>query len=216
MEEFKNCVPSKVRTYLDEKKADTLSQAAKLADDYVLTHKNSFNQRPVGFSQRSDNHVRPNNHNGKRTPRNLSQNSRNGNRTIFYLAGPECNHCRKKGHVMADCWYLKGSGQNSNATRPNMLVANTQPQAKMSQSLVKRGTPSRPTDEYTPFISKATVSTPGVVGIQIPIVVLRDTGVSQSLLLKDKLPQEANTYTGSDVFLQGVDLEVMSVPLHRM
>ena len=60
------------------------------------------------------------------------------------------------------------------------------------------------------------MSTPGVVGTQIPIVVLRDTGVSQSLLLKDKLPWEANTYTGSDVFLQGVDLEVMSVPLHRM
>ena len=63
-------------------------------------------------------------------------------------------------------------------------VANTQPQAKMSQSLVKRGTPSRPTDEYTPFISKVTVSTPGVVGTQTPIAVLRDTGASQSLLLK--------------------------------
>ena len=43
-----------------------------LADDYVLTHKNSFDQRPVGSSQRSDNHVRPNNHNGKGTPRNPS------------------------------------------------------------------------------------------------------------------------------------------------
>ena len=77
---------------------------------------------------------------------------------------------------------------------------------------MKRGTPSRPTDEYTPFISKATVSTPGVVSTQIPIAILRDTGASQSLLLKDKLPQETNTYTGSDVLLQGVDLEVMSVP----
>ena len=43
-----------------------------------------------------------------------------------------------------------------------------------------------------------------------------DTGASQSLLLKDKLPREANTYTGSNVLLQGVDLEVMSVPLHRI
>ena len=214
VEEFKNCVPSEVRTYLDEKKADTLSQAAKLADDYVLTHKN-FNQRLVGSSQRSDNHVRPNNHNGKGNPRNLPQNPRNRNRTTSYPAGPECYHCRKKGHVMADCWYLKESGQNSNGTRPNMLVANVQPQAKMSQSLVKRGTHSRPTDEYIPFISRATVSTPGVVGTQTPIVVLRDNGVNQSLLLKDKLPREANTYTGSDV-LQGVDLEVMSVPLHQI
>ena len=85
VEEFKKCVPSKVRTYLDEKKTDTLSQAAKLADNYVLTHKNSFNQRPVGSSQRSDNHVRPNNHNGKGTPRNLPQNPRNGNRTTYLL-----------------------------------------------------------------------------------------------------------------------------------
>ena len=85
-------------------------------DDYVLIHKNSFNQRPVGSSQRSDNHVRPNNHNGKGTPRNLPQNPRNGNRAASYPAGPECYHCRKKGHAMADCWYLKGLGQNSNAT----------------------------------------------------------------------------------------------------
>jgi len=49
-------------------------------------------------------------------------------------------------------------------------------------------------------------------GTQTPIVVLQDTGASQSLLLKDKLPREANTYIGSDVLLQGVDLEVMSVP----
>ena len=56
------------------------------------------------------------------------------------------------------------------------------------------------------------MSTLGVVGTQTPIVVLQDTGASQSLLLKDKLPQETNTYTGSDVLLQGVDLEVMSVP----
>ena len=60
------------------------------------------------------------------------------------------------------------------------------------------------------------MSTPGVVGTQTPIVVLRDTGASQSLLLEDKLPREANTYTGSDVLLQGVDLEVMSVPVHRI
>jgi len=75
VEEFKNCVPSEVRTYLDEKKADTLSQAAILADNYVLTYKNSFNHRPVGSSQKSDSHVRPNNYNFKGTPRNGPQSS---------------------------------------------------------------------------------------------------------------------------------------------
>jgi len=38
IEEFKKCLPNEVKTYLDEKKAEMLSQAATLADDYVLTH----------------------------------------------------------------------------------------------------------------------------------------------------------------------------------
>ena len=118
---------------------------------------------------------------------------------------------------MADCWYLKGSGQNASVARANMLVANAQPsQVTNFEPPVKTTIPSRPADEYTPFISKATVSIPGLVGAQTPVVVMRDTGASQSLLLKDKLPQEANTYTGSDVLIQGVDLEVMNIPLHRI
>ena len=40
IEEFKNCLPGEVRTYLDERKAVTLNQAAVLADNYILTHKN--------------------------------------------------------------------------------------------------------------------------------------------------------------------------------
>jgi len=173
-----------VRTYLDEKKADTLSQAAILADDYVLTHKNSFNHRPVGSSQMSDSHVRPNNYNFKGTPINGPQSSRSGNKMASFPTGPECYHCRKKGHVMADCWYLNSSGHNNSATRSNMLVANAQPQELRSQPPVETSTASRPNDEYTPFISTATASSPGSRGVRTPIVILRDTGASQ------KLPQD--------------------------
>ena len=41
IEEFKKCLPGEVKTYLDEKKVETLSQAGVLADDYVLTHKST-------------------------------------------------------------------------------------------------------------------------------------------------------------------------------
>ena len=44
VEVFKNCVPCEVKTYLDEKKADVLKEAAVLADNYVLTHKGTFGQ----------------------------------------------------------------------------------------------------------------------------------------------------------------------------
>ena len=39
VEEFKKCLQSDVKMYLDEQKADNLHQAAVLADNYSLTHK---------------------------------------------------------------------------------------------------------------------------------------------------------------------------------
>ena len=38
LEEFKSCVPVKVKTYLEEQKVEELQRAATLADDYKLTH----------------------------------------------------------------------------------------------------------------------------------------------------------------------------------
>ena len=39
VEEFKRCIQSDVKTFLDEKQIETLEEAARLADDYYLTHK---------------------------------------------------------------------------------------------------------------------------------------------------------------------------------
>ena len=40
LEEFKNCLPSEIKTYIEEQKTATLRQAAVQSDDY--THKTSF------------------------------------------------------------------------------------------------------------------------------------------------------------------------------
>ena len=42
VEEFKRCINSAVKSFLDEKEVETLEKAARLADDYTLTHKVSF------------------------------------------------------------------------------------------------------------------------------------------------------------------------------
>ena len=39
VEEFKRCINSDVKSFLDEKEIETLEKAARLADDYTLTHK---------------------------------------------------------------------------------------------------------------------------------------------------------------------------------
>ena len=42
IEEFKNCLPNEVKTYLDKNKVETLHRAATLADNYTLTHQKVF------------------------------------------------------------------------------------------------------------------------------------------------------------------------------
>ena len=42
VEEFKRCINSDVKSFLDEKEVGTLEKAARLSDDYTLTHKVSF------------------------------------------------------------------------------------------------------------------------------------------------------------------------------
>ena len=42
LEEFKSCLTPQMKTYLDERKVDGLSQTTVLADDYSLTHKNNI------------------------------------------------------------------------------------------------------------------------------------------------------------------------------
>lgn len=44
LEQFKNSVPSRVAVYVSEQKAQTVTKAAMLADDYVLMHKRTFDQ----------------------------------------------------------------------------------------------------------------------------------------------------------------------------
>ena len=46
VEEFKWCINSDVRAFLNKKEVENLDVAARLADDYSLTHKASFVTKP--------------------------------------------------------------------------------------------------------------------------------------------------------------------------
>ena len=46
LEEFKNCVPEAVATYLSEQRVTEVGDAVVLADEYVLAHKAIFNDKP--------------------------------------------------------------------------------------------------------------------------------------------------------------------------
>lgn len=65
----------------------------------------------------------------------------------------------------------------------------------------------------SPFVSKGFVCLEGSTE-KVPINVLRDTGATQSLMLDSVLPFSDQTSAGVSVLLQGVEMGVISVPLH--
>lgn len=188
LEQFKNSVPARIATYINEQKADTPAKAAELADDYILTHKSSFEfrKRDEMFEDKID-----------RTSRNSSL---------------ICNYCRGKGHWKNECPVLKAKGKGGKAPRvkPAVLVAPVLNPVNSSAE----GFPTEDGD-YSPFITYGHVS---IVGeeTKVPVTILRDTGASESFNLQDVLPFSSLSDTGTSVLIRGIGLNVLSVPLHKI
>ena len=100
VEEFKRCINSDIKSFLDEKQVETLEAAARFADDYALTHKVSFinksnpSRRPF-FPQSGSKHS-PSNPSGSHsqtfTPKPKSSGE---NEDQNPLSQPICNYCKK-------------------------------------------------------------------------------------------------------------------------
>ena len=69
-------------------------------------------------------------------------------------------------------------------------------------------------EEFKPFVSEGFVSLEGCSS-QVPIKILRDTGATQSLLLKGVLSLSVSTSTGESVIAQGVEAGCVNVHLHN-
>ena len=96
VEEFKSCLPSNIKTYIDEQKADSLQQAAVLADDYSLTHHGSF-----ATSGGSQNKSTPNDANHRKFRNDEFQATSKGEDFQRGLrrgapGGPICNYCKRR------------------------------------------------------------------------------------------------------------------------
>ena len=200
IEEFKKCISSDVRTYLDEKKVQQLSQAAVLADDYALTHKTSF----IQSKQSSDSQSKPSANN--RSQNNSRYNSGKSNSGII------CSYCKKSGHLMVNCFKLQNKrqkdGNSSSPSKPVQLA--TKSEIGSMPEVVKSMQNS-----YQPFITEGHVSL-SETSKPVSIKILRDTGASQTLILSGTVPLSDNSYTGQNVLLQGVGPEVLEVPLHKV
>ncbi|XP_058260273.1 uncharacterized protein LOC131362376 [Hemibagrus wyckioides] len=185
LEDFKSCLPERVVVYLNEQKVSSLSHAAVLADEFVLTHKNVFTPTRLEKTQSAP-YAQANR--SKSTPAREER---------------ECFYCHKKGHVIADCSVLKRK-QHPQAKSVGFLKTQT----------TVNTADKRIDDSYRPFILAGLISLSGSPEDQIKVKMLRDTGAMQSFIVADKLQLSDDTFCGSSVIVQGIEMSCIKAPLH--
>ena len=224
VEEFKRCINSDIKSFLDEKQVETLEAAARLADDYGLTHKVSFinksnpSRRP--FFPHSGSKHSPSNPPGYSQTITPKPKPSGENKDQNPLSQPICNYCKRTGHIISECLHLKRKKEKQEGLKPTGLTS----LRSKPQSCVKEEDPiqtERPeTDSvmeiYEPFLSDGFVSLNSDYAQSTPIKILRDTGASQSLILADTLPFSEKTSSGTSVLIQGVECGFVNVPLHNI
>ena len=223
VEEFKRCINSDVKSFLDEKEVETLEKAAHLADDYTLTHKVSFvskaNPRKP-FYPSSSHKPSPSLQSGNSNQNAPKSKPPGENKGHNPLSQPICNYCKQSGHIVSDCPVLKRKREKQEGLKPTGLTS-----LKLTpQSYFKDQTPVQAkvpkTDSvmeiYEPFLSDGFVSLNSDFAQSTPITILRDTGASQSLILADTLPFSERTSSGTSVLIQGVECGFVNVPLHNI
>ena len=239
VEEFKRCINSDVKAFLNEREVENLETAARLADNYALTHKASFVNKPYPrkpynpqskqitpqskpYSPQSGPKANPSNPTDNSSPKPKFSSENKGQNP---LSQPICNNCKKTGHIISECLALKRKKERENldSAKPTGLTSlKAKPQSCIQEEnpiLTRTCKESVSEDSiieiYEPFLSDGFVSLNSDSAQSTPIKILRDTGASQSLILADTLPFSEKSSSGTSVLIQGVECGFVNVPLHR-
>lgn len=195
LEEFKDCLPERVVVYLNEQKVISLSQAAVLADEFVLTHKTVFSSaRSEKNSTVQSTHSQPS---SAKSPSTRSKEVR------------ECFYCHKQGHAIADCLTLKRKQEqqpSKSVEFVNSVLENTDNFS--GAGCVDSG--------YSPFVLKGLISLTGKTEDQHDIQMSRETGSAHSFMVENALPLSEQSFCGSSILVQGIEICFVRAPLHRV
>ncbi|KAF7644406.1 hypothetical protein LDENG_00222510 [Lucifuga dentata] len=181
LEQFKNSLPSFVATYINEHKVKVSSEAAVLADEFVLTHKNSeqFNSEvECGASSQISN---------KAITSTYSKVDHIGK----YDPKKNCNYCKRNGHWKSDCPNLK-SKTKSDAVLIKLdacasLITAVDPLvSKVPVKVQSKNSELQDSSGYSAFMSDGFVSLVG--GSRVPVKILRDTGAVDTFVCESVLP----------------------------
>ena len=109
-----------------------------------------------------------------------------------------CYKCGKAGHIAIRCQL--GKGPERNQTQPR------KPQGAVTTARIDKS--------YRPWTKKGMIRGPH--GGPVEVSILRDTGASQSLLLRNKLPKRVIEATRETVMIEGIGGKRVKIPLCKI
>ena len=184
VEEFKRCIQSGVKTFLNEKQVETLEEAARLADDYYLTHKVSFIAKPKPTSSHPQNKSMSGNPSGMPSQSNTSKsNSTSKTKRQYPLSRPTCNYCKKPGHLVSECLKLKRKLERDEAKPTGLTTLIPRPQSSIktnTMDIVTKPKSDSTMKIFEPFMLNGFVSLSGDNCPPTPIKILRHRSFSIS------------------------------------
>ncbi|XP_072922009.1 uncharacterized protein [Hemitrygon akajei] len=203
IEEFKGCVSEDIRMYLNEKPNKSISEFARFADEYALTHKTKFSSNKS--SQRDRGNDRESPPAEAEVPPGASgkvgEERQDGQRFL----GLTCFNCGKGGHIASRCFApRKETGRGKAAVPIGCAVVISKSTRNPRVDRVREGSET--------CMSNGTVSV-REGGTPVPVRIWRDTGAELSLISSKVL--DFGRKTGV-VAVKGIGKGMEMVPLHKI
>ena len=210
LEQFKDSLPSEVATHIDERGVKTVNEAAILADKYIMARKGKLGRSRIPDVQAKNI--------GRSAKMSWSESAKPNRISRSGGFDDVCNYCRERGHWKADCTWLKSRFNRGGNTFPkpaalSVPIRNLPVVSDKVLEAVKTGNGNF--SGFGAFVSDGFVSVSGGRD-KVPVKILRDTGAKDSFILSSVVKFSQDTDTGDCLLVQGMGLETLSVPLHKV
>nr|XP_046229617.1 uncharacterized protein LOC124050808 isoform X1 [Scatophagus argus] len=212
LEQFKNSVPSHIAVYISEHKVKTATEAAALADEYVLTHRGDRVSRisEGGGMRRNPGRWE------ERPPQRPGKFEHAPRGQMCFDSSKICNFCRGRGHWKADCPKVNAKRGVVGQANSAACAVSVEPVFASQANQMDVGEPSNlEKTDFSAFVSDGWVSL-GKGNVRVPVKILRDTAACDSYILDSVLPFSDNSNTGDFVLMRGMGMNVVPVPLHSV
>ncbi|XP_072906751.1 uncharacterized protein [Hemitrygon akajei] len=203
IEEFKGCVSEDIRMYLNEKPNKSISEFARFADEYALTHKTKFSSNKSSPRDRGNDRESPPAE--AEVPPGASGKIEGERQDGQRFPGLTCFNCGKGGHIASRCFApKKETGKGKAAVPIGCAVVISKSTREPRVDRVREGSKT--------CMSNGTMSV-RKGGTPVPVRIWRDTGAELSLISSKVL--NFGRKTGM-VAVKGIGKGTEMVPLHKI